>query len=269
MEKKKKVIDRLSFPTEFHNTKELKLNIVVLFLVCLAFFITSTIAVSLNLLLFTKALLVGTLGYELILFYLTFEYAKKFIKQKIKKEKTMKAFNAATYMIFGFLFLLTMFTLLYTMASVTSTVENKFASLLSALIMMVLPTFFWDEIVRAFDKRYFKYLKFFGLFGLIALLNLNGVLCQNETANATNVGGMDLWSTISTGLGMVSSFANMYNSFKEMIQTTFNLDPWASQMVMIILILVLAFMLFKFLTFVIKWVIVGLIIWVIAQMFLL
>lgn len=263
---KEKIIDRLSFPTEFNNIKELKVNIFILFLVCLTFFIISIIVINFKLILFTKALLIGTLAYNLILFYLTFDYIKHYIKKKLKKGKAKSAFNSLAYLVFGFLFLATALTLLSKMASVTQTTENKFISLLSALIIIVLPTIFWHEIIEFFNKKCVKYIKFLGILAFILLLNFNPVLAQNETTNATQPGWFD-W--LSGGLTIFSSASDMYNSFTSTISSTFNLDPWASQMVMIILILIIAFLLFKFLSFVIKWVVVGLVIWIITQLFLL
>ncbi len=270
MRKKKKndggIIDRLSFPTEFNNVKELKLNIIVLFLTCLAFFITSTIVISFNLILFTKVLLVGTIAYELILFYLLFEYTKKFIMVNIKGSGRT-AVNLLTYLIFGGLLLITALNLIYTMATVAPTSEDKFISLSVALLIIVLPTFFWHEFVQLFDKSYFKYLKFIVLSGLIIGLFFNPVLAEgNETINATQQG---VFNWFSQGIDFFSSASNMFNSFKSTIEGTLSLDPWTSQMVMIILILILAFLLFKFLSLVIKWVVVGLIIWVVAQLFFL
>ncbi len=260
----KKIIDRISFPTEFNNKKELRASIVLLFFTCLAFFVISSIMINFNLYIFSKTLLTGTLAYEFILFYLLDRYIDDFIKKEIKT-KVQKPLYITSKFIFGTLIVATFLTLIYTMTLPTPETENKFISLITSLFLIVLPTFFWDELVRWYNKRKKKF-----FFFLIALFFLSNGFCQENTSlNLTSINLQNITQQITyieKGVSTVQTIINYMKSLQTFMQTSFNLTPQQSQITTLILILIGAFLLLKFLSVIVKWVIVILIVWIILQL---
>src|SRR3989339_1837014 len=107
------VFDRISFPTEYHSEADLKSSLVLLFFTCLFFFVLSSCLIVANLFLFSKTLLLGTIAYELILFYLLDKYTENYIEKKIKG-KAKKALALSAKLIFGVLLLTTFVALVFT-----------------------------------------------------------------------------------------------------------------------------------------------------------
>ncbi len=119
-------VDRLSFPTEFRNLKELKTSIILLFITCLAFFLLSSAAIIFHLFIFSKTLLAGTLAYEFILFYLLDRYTRDFIEKKVNGKKVKRTLGFTSSIIFATLITLTFLTLIYTMLTPAPESENRF-----------------------------------------------------------------------------------------------------------------------------------------------
>jgi|GEM_PF-2611049 len=272
-----KLIDRLSFPTEYHSFNELKSSLIVLFIVCLSLFILSSILISFDLFLLSKIILMGTMAYEFLLLYLLRDYTRQFIK-KIKGKGTKRSLSTITSIIFGLIILLTVFSLIYTMASPNPATENKVVSLIIGLVIILLPTFFWHELVKGFEKKYLKHIKFLLLTGLILSALPVAVMAQpvnttNQTTNQTGLGNW--WTSLTSGftaLQQVSTFFTQVQSFFSTIQSSlsswFGLEPFQSQVIVIILILIAAFVILKFLSTVVKWVVIILVVWIIIQVFL-
>lgn len=271
--KKKEFLDRISFPTEYNTKEELKSSIVLLFFTCIIFFILSSLVIIFNLFLFSKTLLLGTIAYELILFYLLNEYTKKFIQKEITREKAKKTLNVASTIIFTALMLLTLFTLAYTMMMPVAANENKFISLTIPLFLIVLPTFFWHELVILFKKKILSNIKIIGI--LILFLALTPItLAQepiNESLNIT--GGTDIFGKILTGVSMLEKGSEFFSKIQDLfikaqtwIQTYIKLSPEQTQLLTIAVALVGLYFLLKFLSVIVKWVIVIIIAWVVIQL---
>jgi len=269
--KKQTFFDRISFPTEYRTLDELKSSIVLLFITCLVFFILSSLMIVLNLFLFSKVILLGTIAYEFILFYLLNQHTRKFIEKKIKG-KPKKPLGMTSSIIFGILMTLTFITLLYTMLTPTPLTENKFISLSAALAIIVLPTFFWHELVMWFKKKGLKKIKLLGLMLMLSLVFSNGALAVNETMNESSqdqgffeqIGeGMN---AINKGMTFISQVSDFINNIQTNFQNYLGLTPQQTQIVMVILILITAFLFIKFLGVIVKWLIVILIAWIIIQM---
>lgn len=271
--------DRISFPTEYNTKEELKSSIVLLFLTCLLFFILSSAMIIFDLFMFSKTLLLGTIAYELILFYMLDEYVKKFIQAEIKREGARKTLKTTSSVIFSALMLLTLLTLVYTMVTPTPVVENKFISLTIPLILIVLPTFFWHELVMFFKKKFLGKIKLLGLFFLIlavmpSLVQAQEVIVTNQSGNQTvQQGGTDIFSKFSSGVSFIEKGVDFFNKIKTFItdaqskiQAYLNLTPEQIQIITIVAILIGVFLLLKFLSVIVKWIIVILIIWIIAQL---
>lgn len=268
--KKQEFVDRISFPTEYRTQAELKTSIILLFLTCVVFFILSSAMIIHNLFIFSKTLLLGTMAYEFILFYLLDKYTKKFIRKEVKG-KVKKTLDVSSTIIFGFLMLITFATLVYTMVTPTPVTENKFLSLGIALFLIIMPTFYWHELVMWFKKNLLKKFKFLGI-GLLLFLVLGSGLAANETVNETAQQG-DVFTTLGQGvtmMGQAFNFINQlrdnYNSFQAFMQESLNLTPQHTQIITIVLVLVGAFLLFKFLSVIVKWVVIILVVWIIIQM---
>jgi hypothetical protein len=269
--KRKEFFDRISFPTEYRSRDELKTSIVLLFFTCLIFFILSSIMITLELFLFSKTLLLGTISYELILFFLLNDYTKKFIKKEIKG-KPKKTLNITTSLIFGSLMLLTFLTLVYSMITPTPVTENKFVSLTAALLIIIAPNFFWHELVMYFKKRALKMIKFLGVGALLFLVISNGaVATTNVTNNQTSP--FDFLNNITQGISWLEKIGTFFTQAKDVfsniqtiIQDNLHLTAQQTQAAMLIGVLIIAFMFLKFLSVIVKWVIVILIVWIIIQM---
>jgi len=265
---KQKFFDRISFPTEYRDRKELKTSMILLFFTCLIFFIISSSAIIMNLFLFSKTLLLGTIAYEFILFYLLKEQTKEYIKEKIKG-KAKRTLDISTSIIFGILILVTFATLLYTMLTPNPLTENKFISLSAALILIVGPTFFWHELVMFFKKKGFKGIKWLG-FGLMFLIVVSAASAQNNTTNGGLLSTIGQTAdTVQQGLNFISDITNFFTNIQTTIGNTLNLTPQQTQVVLLIGVLIGAFLLLRFLGVIVKWVIVILIAWIVIQMFFL
>ncbi|MBD3312270.1 hypothetical protein GF352_02320 [archaeon] len=265
--KKQEFFDRISFPTEYRTQAELKTSIILLFLTCVGFFILSSAMIIHNLFLFSKTLLLGTMAYEFILFYLLDKYTKKFIRKEVKG-KVKKTLDVSSTIIFGFLILITFATLVYTMITPTPVTENKFLSLGIALFLIIMPTFYWHELVVWFKKNLLKKFKFLGI-GLLLFLVLGRGLAANETVNQSS----DMFTTLGQGvtmMGQAFNFVNQlrdnYNSFQTFLQESLNLTPQHTQIITLVGVLIGAFLLFKFLSVIVKWVVIILVVWIIIQM---
>jgi len=264
---KKEFFDRISFPTEYKDEKELKSSIILLFLTCLTFFLLSSLMIILNFFLLSKVLLLGTIAYEFILFYMLDNYTKKYIEKRVSGNKTRRTLHVTSTGIFGLLIILTFVTLVYTMITPTPLVENKFVSLTIALLLIVAPTFFWHELVSGFKKKYLNKLKFLGL--IVILLSMASVACAQNETNGT-------LDTLSSGLNALQQGMNYFNQIQSSIgavqdffETNLHLTTQQTQIIIIIGVLILAFLLLKFLSVIVKWVIIILIAWIIIQMVLL
>lgn len=268
--KKEEFFDRISFPTEYRSQAELKTSIILLFLTCVLFFLLSSAMIIHNLFIFSKTLLLGTLAYEFILFYLLSKYTKKYIKKEVKG-RVKQTLDLSSTIIFSLLMLLTFATLAYSMITPTPVTENKFLSLGIALFLIILPTFYWHELVLWFKKNLLKKFKFLGV-GLLVFLVLGNGFAANETINETAQQG-DVFTTLGQGvtmMGQAFNFINQlkenYNNFQSFMQESLNLTPQHTQIITIVLVLVGAFLLFKFLSVVVKWVVIILVAWIIIQM---
>ncbi|HLE06022.1 MAG TPA: hypothetical protein VI790_01605 [Candidatus Nanoarchaeia archaeon] len=268
------VFDRISFPTEYHSEADLKSSLVLLFFTCLFFFVLSSCLIVANLFLFSKTLLLGTIAYELILFYLLDKYTENYIEKKIKG-KAKKALALSAKLIFGVLLLTTFVALVFTMTTPNPATENKFVSLLISLLIIVAPTFFWHELIEWFKKKGYSKLKFLGLGIFFSLLVFNvSFAADNVTvANVTDTGifgslGTAL-STFQKGVNFFTQVTGYIDNIKSVIQANLNLTEQQTQIVMLIAILVSAYFVLKFLSVIVKWVIVILIAWIVIQMFLL
>ncbi|MFA5406847.1 MAG: hypothetical protein WC307_05840 [Candidatus Nanoarchaeia archaeon] len=262
---KQEFFDRISFPTEYRNEKELKTSIILLFLTCLIFFILSSLMIIFNLFLLSKVLLLGTIAYEFILFFLLDSYTKGYIKKQIKGNNIKRTLSVTSTGVFGLLIIMTFITLIYSMITPNPTTENKFISLTISLLLIMMPTFFWHELVMGFKKKYLKKLKFLGLGIMILSLPLMGVASAENETNSL-MGGLN---TVQQGLDFINQLKNGFSSVQEFFQNNLNLTEQQTQIVIIIAVLILAFLLLKFLSVIVKWVIVILIAWIIIQMFLL
>lgn len=266
-EMKNKIIDRLSFPTEYNTLNELKTSIILLFITCTVFFVISIITITFDLLLFSRTLLTGTLGYELILLYLLNDYTKKSIKKVIKEKKTRMRVGLLTQIIFSLITVITFFSLIYTMTRPAFIYENKLISLGLPLILIMLPTFFWHEMVKGFDKKLLKKLRLLIPLIIISCLMTNtaiGALDLNQTSLLTNNTGI-----IGQGLNFFTQVKDFFTSIQSFLNTNFGLNEQQTQIVTIILLLSIAFFVLKFLGFIVKWVIVILVAWIVIQMFVL
>jgi len=262
--KRQKFFDRISFPTEYRSIHELKTSMILLFFTCLIFFIISSGAIIINLFLFSKTLLLGTIAYEFILFYLLKEQTREYIKKKIKG-KAKRTLDISTSLIFGALILVTFATLMFTMLTPSPLTENKFISLTTALILIVAPTFFWHELVMYFKKKAFKGIKLLG-FGLVFLLAVNAASAQNNTTGGLLSTISQTADTVQQGLSFITDITNFFNNIQTIVGSTLNLNPQQTQIALLIGVLIGAFLLLKFLSVIVKWVIVILIAWIIIQM---
>ncbi len=256
----RELVDRISFPTEYNDITELRISIALLFITCIVYFTVSSLALTINWFLFSKTLLTGTIAYEFILLYLLDKYAKELINNKVKGKHVKRTLNVTSSGVFALLITLTFLALIYTMTLPTPVMENKFLSLLLSLILIVLPTIFWDELVHYFKKKGFKRL---GLTGLLLLLIITPGFSVNQSLNQT----ISSLSTIEKALTYISTMRGVASNFESSLQD-FGLTEQQSRMVMLIGILISVFLLLKFLSVIVKWVIIILIVWIIIQMLL-
>ncbi len=266
---KQEFFDRISFPTEYQSKEELKASIILLFITCTTFFILSSATIIMQLFIFSKTLLLGTITYEFTLFYLLHEYTKSFIEKKIKTKKTKKTLSITSTIIYSTLITLTFMTLIYTMLTPTPVNENKFISLTTALLIIIAPTFFWHELVTEFKKKTLKRFKLISII-LIIMISINMTSADNITVNETSKGTLNTITesinTINKGINYITQLKTQITSIQSTLTETLNLTTQQTQIITIIGILITAFMLLKFLTIIVKWSIIILIAWIIIQM---
>jgi len=268
------VFDRISFPTEYHSEADLKSSMVLLFFTCLFFFVLSSFLIVADMLLFSKTLLLGTIAYELILFYLLDKYTEGYIEKRIKG-KAKKALAFTTKLIFGVLLFTTFAVFVFTMTTPNPSTENKFVSLFISLLIIVAPTFFWHELIDWFKKKGYSKLKFLGLGIFFSLLVFNVTFAADNVtvANTTDSGilgslGTAL-GTFQKGVNFFSQVSGYIDNIRSVIQNNLNLTEQQTQIAMLVGVLISAYFILKFLSVIVKWVIVILIAWIVIQMFLL
>lgn len=268
------VFDRISFPTEYHSEADLKSSLVLLFFTCLFFFVLSSFLIVADMLLFSKTLLLGTIAYELILFYLLDKYTEDYIEKRVKG-KAKKALAVTTKIVFGVLLFTTFAVFVFTMTTPNPPTENKFVSLLVSLLIIVAPTFFWHELIDWFKKKGYSKLKFLGLGVFFSLLVFN-VTFAADNVTVVNTTDSGLLGSLGTALGTFQRGVNFFNQvsgyidgIRSFIQDNLHLTEQQTQIAMLVGVLVSAYFILKFLSVIIKWVIVILIAWIVIQMFLL
>lgn len=270
----KKVIEKLELPTEYKKREDAKASIISLGVICIFLLIFASISVSFNLKLLANTVILGAIAYELALLMALRAYTHISIK-KIKKEKVKKSAKIIAEVLFGILILTTFFMLLTSMSIPSRGAENKYISLLVGLALIIIPTILWPKIfkfskLKISKKITFLFLLFFFIF------TLTPSFAQNESTNQTQNETQKIeipelssltnaLSILQKGMGYFSYIVNFYENLKSQIGGAINLTEEQSSLITIVIFLIIAFFVLKFLKFIIKWVIVILIIWIILQ----
>ncbi len=127
------------------------------------------------------------------------------------------------------------------------------------------PTFFWDELVHHFKKKVLKKFKIVGALAILLLL-ASSASAQNAT-NASLINSLQgTISTVENGVNMFNQVKNFISNFQTNLGDALNLTPQQTQVVTIVGMLIGVFLLLKFLSVIVKWVIIILIVWIIIQL---
>ena len=232
-------------------------------LTTLYIFIASTTMVF-NLAIFSKIMLISAFAYEMIFIDLCKSYLDSWV-EKLRFKRFVNALKDAAFTLFLFMTFVIVFVI------VVLPVQSRgdaVLSLLSGLLLFLLPYAFFDEMLEIFHERFGNRVFKIGgriIFIFLLLFAFTAVSAQNET----NIGNLfDSIQGLVSGMDTISHYIGKFLEFTSSVKDFFSgvgLSSLQSNAVIIVAALIGFYFFLRMLKWVVKWTIVFMVIWVALQ----
>jgi len=255
---------RIMLKVEHTDAPTIKITLAGLIIVCLSLFILTHIFVSKQLLTAAYVLGLGVLTYEIAIFYEVKKLNDLYIKRvnSLVYKRTLKMVSYLTFtIVFAFMMFITLMSIMFFRILVKGVnMSNKALSLL-AIPLVVLPIIFWNDYIKIIKK--IKGILFVIL--IFSVISSAHALSLNETIKALTIidNVQNLLSPINqTSMNVTAIISHPQQLISEALGTT----PTQSLILLVIIFSVCLLIAVKFISTILKWVIILLILLLIIQL---
>ncbi|GEM_PF-4730952 len=250
-------IDKLGFRTEYKNTKEYLIASELSFVISVFLLAFSSLFSYFSFYKSSYFLFFGALVYEIYFIYLLHHIAEKGIK------KYKKPLSTLLWILNKLVYVLILATIVILLILRNPHVQPNKLAALAALTLIVLPLLLWEKLMSMF-KRMNKRILFFLL---IPMLVMPLVLASdNQTSSLTQT--LEVLSQTVDTIGKIIKFiADVKNFFNGIVGwlTGLGLSTGNATLIILIIILFFVWVALKYVRIILKWIMVGLIIWIILS----
>lgn len=263
-------LSRFKISLEQKDVEVIKATIFVLAIFNIFLFLSATFFLVKGLFTLSYILSLGVITYLLAIFYEVERVENKLLGRLEGKLK--RFFEVMIRLVTGGVFVLMVFLLIIYFLNLPFYRFSLYDHMLSlfAIPILVFPLIFWSRLVGFLKGRLGKGLLLVGLIFLLIpiALGANKTNQTNQTEGGLSENLEDISETISTFqkvLGTINKGVSFFKKQRDNVQEIFGLTKGQSNVFMVLLLLVAAFIALKIIRTLIKWAIIIIIVWLFLQ----